>query len=58
MTEQERARWEQFCRTGAVSDYLEYRAEAVKRRPAPQEEPKDAAWNQSRGPLGQKPGGP
>ncbi len=58
MTHQEQALWEQFCRTGAVSDYLEYRAEAAQTRPAPQEEPKDAAWNQSPGPLRQKPGGP
>ena len=30
MEQRERERWEQFCRTGLISDYLEYRSNGRK----------------------------
>ncbi len=57
MTERERVCWEQFCRTGLISDYLEYRGAAACGQCSPQEGTEDAAWNQGGGAFGQKPGG-
>ena len=63
MEQRERERWEQFCRTGLISDYLEYRIAAgySRRTPVeglvPGEEEQDAAWDQGGGALGQKLGG-
>ena len=57
MTERERACWEQFCRTGLISDYLEYRGAVADSQRTPQEGMENAAWDQSGGPFGQKPGG-
>ena len=63
MTERERSCWEQFCRTGLISDYLEYRGAVDCRRGAPEEghapeeDSRYAAWDQRGGALGQKPGG-
>lgn len=60
---QEQERWEQFCRTGLISDYLEYRSAAGYSRRTPEEDlvpeegEQDAAWDQGGGALGQKPGG-
>lgn len=61
MNEQER--WEQFCRTGLISDYLEYRSAAGYSRRTPEEGPapgegnEDAAWDQGGGAFRQEPGG-
>lgn len=57
MTQREREYWEQFCRTGLISDYLEYRGAVGYSQRTPQEGQQDAAWNQGGGALGQKSGG-
>ena len=57
MGTQERECWEQFCRTGLVSDYLEYRAAVDYRRAAPGEEATDADRDKSGGALGPEHGG-
>ena len=58
VTERERECWEQFCRTGLIADYLEYRGAVDYGRRAPGEEEQDAAWDQSHRALGQELGGP
>lgn len=55
MHPQEQERWEQFCRTGLVRDYLEYRGLADRRLADPaEEEIIDADRDQSGGPDGQE----
>lgn len=55
MGPREQERWEQFCRTGLVCDYLNYRA-AVEHRQAglSEGESVDADRDQSGGALGQE----
>ena len=57
MTKREQECWEQFCKTGLIADYLEYRGAVGYARSAPGEGQQDAAWNQGGGALGQKSGG-
>ena len=57
MTQREQECWEQFCRTGLISDYLEYRGAVGYGQRAPQEGEQNAAWDQGGGALGQKYGG-
>ena len=53
--------WEQFLKTGLVSDYLEYRGAVNYSERAPQgavpagEEQGNAGWDQGGGAAGQKP---
>lgn len=57
MGTKEQERWEQFCKTGLIADYLEYRSATGYGRRAPEEEDRDAAWDQGGGALRQKHGG-
>lgn len=58
MDERERERWEQFCRTGLVSDYLEYRAAVDYHRAVPPgEDVIHADRDQGSGALDQEYGG-
>ncbi len=64
MGSREQECWEKFCKSGLVSDYLEYRSavDFEKRgpeepSPGPGEERGNAGWYQGGGAEGQKPGG-
>ena len=47
-------RWERFCRTGRVSDYLSYRELENRREELSEGESVDADRDQSGGALGQE----
>lgn len=58
MGPQEQERWEEFCRTGLVRDYLSYRGLADRRAAGLTGEGSiDADRDQSGGALGQEHGG-
>jgi hypothetical protein len=64
MGSREQECWDRFCKSGLVSDYLEYRSAVDFERRAPEEETSPegeegshAGWNQGSGAQSQKPGG-
>lgn len=57
MEPQEWERWERFCRTGRVTDYLNYRGLREYPEELSEGESADADGDQSGGALGQEHGG-